>query len=235
MTIRATLGAMLQGLRAELGESMNPNQSGNTDAAYAEKLARMQRQLWFDHAWTHLRKRSLKPLQAGQRYYDWPAEVSLDRVENVDCRWSARWHPVFRGIGPEEFNAFDSDADVRLDPVMKWEPYGQEQFEVWPVPASNTGQILIRGIAPLVPLVDVGDFSTLDGDLLVLHVAAEIATDRGNRNAPLMQRRAAQHYAKLRQRAEHNDDGRLSMLGDTRPGPTRRTPVVTAVAPLLPP
>lgn len=216
-------------LRGELLQSVNTAHGVNAAPAHKQVLARTQRMLWLDHAWTHLRVDRDEPLVAGQRYYDFPTDLPLDRVESVSVKWSGRWHCLERGIDVGHYNAYDSDADVRVDPVLRWAPYETSQFEVWPMPATNDAQVVrFSGIRTLNPLVNDSDTCDLDADLIVLFSAAELAADAKSPRAEALARRANAHFAKLRQRAEHNS-GSMFGLGMAQPRQTtnhRMAPLV---------
>jgi hypothetical protein len=218
----ATLTALLLGLRAEVMQSLNPLQGQNAEPVYREILARVQRQLWADFAWPHLRVDRDKVLQAGQRYYDLPADLPLERVERVAAKWSGKWQPLVRGIGLDEMNAQDSDADVRSDPALRWAPAEGGQWEVWPVPASNGSIVRFTGIKALRPLVDPSDTCDLDRDLIVLFAATEIAAESKSPRAQAIAGRAQALYAKLRFGGEHGGDRRFRLGGGAASGGARR-------------
>lgn len=219
MPAGVTLPELVVMLRGELLQSVNTAHGVNAAPAHKQILARTQRTLWLDYAWPHLRVDRDEPLAAGQRYYDFPTDLALDRLESVTVKWSGRWHGLARGIDVGIYNAYDSDADVRTDPVLRWAPYETTQFEVWPMPATDDVQtIRFRGIRTLNPLVDDADTCDLDADLLVLFAAAELAADGKSPRAEALARRANAHYAKLRQRAEHNSESMFVLGGPT---PTR--------------
>lgn len=228
MATGATLEALVLGLRGEMLQSVNALHGVNSDPAYKRILARAQRQLWLDFAWPHLRVDRDVALAAGQRYYDFPADLALDRVEKVAAKWSGKWHPLCRGIGSDQYNQYDSDEDVRVDPAWNWNPYGTSQFEIWPMPASDNLQtVRFRGIRALGPLVTDSDTADLDEDLLVLYAASELLADAKNDRASGVERRFGLHYAKLKNRAENNDNGVFRLGGMPQPKAFNRpTPLV---------
>lgn len=214
-----TLLALVADLRAELLQSVNSAHGVNLLPAHKVILARVQDQLWLDHSWAHLRTDRDVDLAAGQRYYDLPTDMDMDRIEDVQVKWSGRWHPLRRGIEPTaQYNAFDSDTDVRAEPAMHWAPYGTGQFEVWPIPVSDGLQtVRFRGIRVLNPLVDDADVCELDARLIVLTAASELAADAKSPRAASLAAAAKAMYAKLRNRGDHNDSGRFSMAGQGQP------------------
>jgi hypothetical protein len=217
MATGVTLPEMVMMLRAELLQSPNTAHGVNAAPAHRQILARVQRTLWLDHAWTHLRVDRDVSLAANQRYYDLPNDMPLERLEDVRVKWSGKWHPLLRGITPDHYNAFDSDEDVRSDPVTRWDQYGIEQFEVWPKPTTDGLQVVrFRGIRTLRELVDDDHTCDLDADLIVLTAAAELAADAKSRRAEILAGRARALYDKLKQRAEHNTEGPFVLGGERR-------------------
>lgn len=217
MATGATLTTLLDRLRSELLMSPNPGHAINVVPAHKAILARVQRQLWEDYAWPHLRVRRDVAAEAGERYYDLPTDMPLDRVESVHVKWSGIWHCIERGIDAEHLSSFDSDLDIRADPIYRWLPYGTRQFEVWPVPASAS-TIRFEGIRTLGALVDMSDTCDLDEDLLTLFAAAELAADAKNPRSSALASAAQRHYAKLKGRLRDNSGGMFVLGGGPPPG-----------------
>jgi hypothetical protein len=214
----ATLGQMLVDLRAELGQSLSPAQATQIAPAHRVRLQRVQRVLWADFAWPHLRTRYDVALAAGQRYYDLPTGLVLERVEKVEVQWGTHWYPLSRGIGADEYNAFDSAEDERSEPALRWEAAPNGQFEIWPLAASDTTQMVrFTGIAGLAAFVDEADVCTLDRDLIVLTAASELARDAAE--AQKFGARAKRLYDQLKGNAEFGGARAFNLNGDgSRPG-----------------
>ena len=117
------LGSLVVQLRSRMLQSVNPAHSVNTLPQYREILESQQRQLWLDFAWPHLRVTRDIPLLAGERYYDLPADMPLDRVEHVAVRRAGVWRPLARGIGADQYNVTDSDSGARGPDVARWAAY----------------------------------------------------------------------------------------------------------------
>jgi hypothetical protein len=114
-------------------------------------------------------------------------------------KWGSEWSILERGIDPCDYTMFDSDAGIRSDPSLKWQPRGT-QFELWPIPATNNLTVRFFAKRPFTPLVDEADICDLDTDLIVLHAAAELARKYSEGDAPMLLARATQHYATLKTR-----------------------------------
>lgn len=211
----ATLSEMLVDLRAELLQSLSAAQATQVEAAHKAKLQRVQRILWQDFAWPGLRRSWDIPMAAGQRYYDLPVGLDLERVEDVKVRWSTLWYPVERGISEEDYNAYDPELDARVDPVLRWDAEPNGQIEVWPLPTSDDGQVLrFSGIQALGRFTEPSDYCTLDRDLIVLNAAAELATDRVE--SEKLATRARRLYDRLKGGGQFGGARTVNMNGDGR-------------------
>jgi hypothetical protein len=198
-----TLATLIEEVQYELGQAATPAVGQQYREHIKSRINREYRRLYHDFDWPHLRERVISATQAGDRYYDYPAGVTLERTIEVWRRWGARWAKLDRGIELCDFNIFDSEGGGRSDPIMKWAPYGAQQIEVWPIPETGFTQ----GLAWVVkraytPLVDESDVCDLDTDLLVLHTAAELARRFSNDDAQILLGRATQHYATLKSRSQ---------------------------------
>lgn len=222
MPLGVNLQELTLQLRAELGLSANPGHGITINPVHRQKLARVQRALWLDHGWPHLRVDRDVPLAAGQRQYDFPDDLDFNRVEGVAVRYGDTWRPLCRDVGTEQMNAWDSDRDRRADPALRWDMVGGQQFEVWPVPVADGAQIVrIRGIRNLAPLVDDNDTCDIDADLIVLTAASELADSKSGQDTAFA-RRAAALYNRLKSRGETRDGPVFNMGG--RPGGHDRWP-----------
>jgi hypothetical protein len=141
-------------------------------------LRRWQDTLYDKHDWSFLRTVFDRiPLQAGQRYYDMPALLNIDRIEDVACWDGSIPREMTRGIGFREYASYDSESDVRADPALRWDVRWtgtREQIEVWPVPASNDLELQFIGIRKPRALIANADVADLDDHMIVLYAAAEL-------------------------------------------------------------
>ena len=169
-----TLGELVLMLREEVGDATSAALGQNTLPGYKRTLRRTQEFLWGDWTWPHLRVYREEVLQAGQRYYSFPADLAFDRVENTHVRWDDNWRPVCYGIELEHYNASDPELDNREDPVERGQVHEDDQFEVWPLPATDGLRLRFEGIRKLAPLIDDADRAELDDNLIVMFAAAEI-------------------------------------------------------------
>lgn len=203
MPRNSTLLSLLQDYRAEIRASGNAAHNSATRDNDIRLLQRVQETLWDEHDWPHLRVRRTLDLQAGQRYYDTPEDLPIDRVELVEVRYGEEWVSLCPGIGLDHYAAFDSDLDERSWPVERWQVYEDDQIEIWPIPADNAdattleGTLRLTGIRALNPLVADDDRADLDNRLIYLNAAAETLAASGAKDAPLKLRAAEKRKAKL--------------------------------------
>lgn len=169
-----TLGEMMSELRIAVKLDPNPALSLNMVPLLQQTLRLNQEMLYDEFDWPFLQAVRDIPLETGSRFYDFPDDLNLERVSSVDVLVGGVWSPVARGITIDDYGAVDSDENVMLDPVMRWDvrdTEGTPQIEVWPIPASNNQKLRITGIRNLAPLVADADRLELDS-LMVLHYAA---------------------------------------------------------------
>ena len=195
-----TLGQMIDDLRAEAGHSLQPNLGKSMREVLINLLQRTQRRLWDDYAWPFLRVTSDINVAAGQRYYDVPSNLVFERIEKVETKHGEVWDRLHYG------NNHDSDRDIRSSPVRRFDAYGANQIEIWPIPAENvnaaTGanSIRITGIRNLSALVSEGDTADLDDQLLVMFSAAELLARQKQADAQNKLAQAQAHYMRLKAR-----------------------------------
>lgn len=206
MATGVTLGELLDDLRAVLGSSLTTAHGRNQEEHLKRQLRRSQRQLFAMADWGHRYHRADVTLAAGSRYYDVPATLDYNRIEQVDLYWSGEWHVRLpRGIGMEHYAQHDSDIDERYDPQLRWELVHtgvRQQIEVWPIPATNGATLRCHGARALAAFVAENDVCTLDGDLIVLHAAlAGMAADRKSAAYVHTERQYAKLLNDLKRRA----------------------------------
>ena len=199
-----TLTRLLDMLRAETRTSLNPAHNNQVRDQQVLLLQMTQEWLWDDFDWPHLRVERQQPAQNGQRFYDTPLDVKIDRILEIRLRYGQRWVRLAPGIELEHYRQWDSELDMRSWPISRWRIWEDEQIEVWPIPAMNAdptdkeGYLNVVGIRNLNPLVDANDTSDLDDWLLVLFAAADMLAAAGSKAADLKLEKANKRYAKLR-------------------------------------
>lgn len=174
---------LVSALKAEIGRNNDPGVRASDLAQLKQVINQVYEQEYAAYDWPHLRTVFERiDLEAGSRYYDFPEDMDFDRMESVAVWFNDQPVKVVRGIGFEEYAAFDSEADVRSDPMERWDVrYSDDntaQIEVWPIPASNDQELQFIGIQAFVALVDDSDICRLDDQLVILHAAQRLDKDK---------------------------------------------------------
>jgi hypothetical protein len=166
-----------------------------------QKIRRTQELLYDAYDWPLLREIfPLKPLQAGEQYYDFPTGLNLERVERVEVWYANLPRPLTRGISTREYAIYNSNNGVTQEPAMRWDVRWtgvKEQFEIWPIPSSNAQSIQFTGIRNLRPLIADGDVADLDDQMITLTVAAEILAKQGSDSAGPIGKAAMDRFTRM--------------------------------------
>lgn len=181
-----TLKELLEQLRAECRLSTAPAQGLGNQDNLQQLLLRTYETLWDEYDWPFLkvhREQAGKLLEAGQRYYDFPSHVGFETVDALWYKDGSHWSLLEYGITPEHYSVYDSDTNVRAAQPLRWDIVDGEQFEVWPLPTANGGEIRFTGKRKFVPLVKPTDRAELDDRLIVLFAASEYLASGGQKDA----------------------------------------------------
>lgn len=196
---------LIYDLRAELGRAVDPAAGVSDLPSLKQTIQRTYETVYDEYDWPHL---TVKParfnLNAGQRYYDLPAELSYETITDVVVWWNGQPVPLTRGIGFEEYAQYDSDNDQRSTPALLWDVVytdNKEAIEVWPVPAS-TQSLQFVGKKKFVPLVDDADLCLLDDQLVVLSAAVELLPRDKKGDAQVKLSIMQARFARLKSRAK---------------------------------
>lgn len=206
-----TLGQLLDDVRAEVGHSLQPNLGKASRDVLIGMIQRVQKRLWEDYSWPFLKVTRDINIQAGQRYYDLPSDITFERVERVETKHGDYWTKLHYGIGAEQYNQHDSDRGIRSSPIRRYDTYENNQIEFWPIPSNNadtktgTNSVRIHGIRNLSPFVATSDTADLDDQLIVLYTAAEVLTRQKQGDAQSKLAQAQAHYQRLKARMAKTD------------------------------
>ena len=237
MARNTTLQVLLDDLRAEAGHSLAASLGQATEEMMLKLLNRVQRRLWEDFSWPFLHTKKDIVLQAGQRYYDVPSGITLERIEVASFKYGGAWVRVKYGIDPSHYNQYDSDSDKRSWPIMRYKAYGDVdgQIEVWPIPANNgdattkEGVVRFKGVKNLNALAAKTDTADLDDQLIVLFAAGELLARQKSPDAQMKLAQANQHYMRIKGRLSKSEP---IVFGDEEPDNYRsRGPYLIARVP----
>ena len=225
----STLVRLLDLYRAEIRASQNPAHNNQVRDTQVKLLQRIQEWLWEDFDWPLLRVERFLELQDGQRYYDTPADLDVDRIAKIEVYHDSAWCALKPGIDAEHFTAYDSEKDERQWPPQRWRFAENEAFEIWPIPDTNydsvtkEGWLKITGTRKLSDLVKDEDRADLDDRLIVLYAAAETLASTGAKDANLKLDQANKRYAKLR--GSQTPRRKFKMFGAGRDERPQRIPI----------
>lgn len=203
MARNVTLNELTRQVRAESRLSTS-NSRGLDDLENVQQMIRrVQETLYDDYDWPFMRvdkEAATKNLQAGQRYYDFPETMNMERAFSLWTNSTSVWTKLPQGISLTEYTQINSDDNFRADPVLKWDIVNETQYEVWPMPASDGSQVRFDGIKKLTPLLQPDDRADLDDRMIVLFVSAEILAANKQPDAQLKLQLAQQRRAKMQGR-----------------------------------
>lgn len=204
MSRGTTLVKLLDLYRGECRLSFNPSLNAQARAAQVQHIQRTQEWLWDDFDWPLLRVERTINMAAGQRFYAFPEDMNIDRINKLEVYFNASYAPLCAGIDAEHYTAYNSDLDERQWPPRRWRMSEDEEIEIWPIPDTNAdlttleGTVKLTGIRNLNPLVTDTDRADLDDRLIVLYCAAEYLAAKGEKDANLKLDQANKRYAKLK-------------------------------------
>jgi hypothetical protein len=213
-----TLGEIVDGIRAEAGQSLNPALGRQMRETIVRIAARHQARMWADYTWPHLRVDRFLRLEAGERTYSPPDDMQIDQIEEVSVCYGGAWSLLRPGIDDPQYNSINSIEGQRSWPVEYWNISEGEQIEVWPIPSTDGAEILavptysvigqdpqlregwlkLRGIRNLRRLVNDDDRADLDDQLIILYSAAEILARQNAPDAGGKLTQASQRLFRLR-------------------------------------
>lgn len=178
-----TLNSLVQMLRRELRVAESPALGKNTREMHEHFLRSTQERLHREFKWPHMKIYRDVPMAAGERYYGFPDGISLEDAVKAFSIYTTNYEPIIFGIGPDQYNQFNSDIGQRNDPVLRWDLYRDptdqgDMIEVWPVPASTASVVRVHGIKSLGPLIADADVCDLDDLLIVYFAAADLANEK---------------------------------------------------------
>jgi len=220
-----TLEQLTVMLKAETGT--NPAYDANTDmnSVYHQYLRRHYENLFDGWDWPFKRVSRDITTNAGQRYYDWPSDIDLDRALEFWVDESGTWIRLEQGIDPEQYNAYLEGE--RQDYPYRWDWRGEHQFEVWPTSAVNGVTLRIIGTKAPSLLTSEPDTCDLDDQMVVLYAAAELLLRDDPNRAQQKLNQAQQREAIVKRKLQTRKT--LTMSGRNREAPAFGNTKVIAI------
>lgn len=209
MARNTQLLSLIAKLRAETGRTQTVSVGVDEVENLKVILQRVQEQLYDDYEWPHMRVQRTVALAAGQRYYDFPTDLNMDRIQDIKLNYNSVYQKIQRGITLEDYSSFDSNATVpdRSSPALKWDSRDAgtgEQMEIWPIPSDNIQKIYFFGTKKLGNLIQESDTADLDDVLIVLYAAAEILARQGSKDAQAKLEQANKRLMTLKRNSTNN-------------------------------
>lgn len=232
MPVNTQFIQLVSDLKDEIGQSASVGVGVDFLSKLKRDINRAYRSLYDDFDWPHLSTEVRKPLAAGQRFYDFPTEFELGGIREVIPFWNGQFHSAIeRGIGAEQYAVFDSYADVRSDPIIRWDAYFNgttTQFQVWPIPAGNDQAIYFFGKRKVSRLVNDEDLCLIDDEMVVLFAAIRILKRQQSPDAKEALAEAQARYERMRANTGPAREVRMGMGSRKNPwGPGGKGLVLT--------
>lgn len=217
---------MLFDLRAEISVATDSTVGQSENPALMVLLRRTQETLYNEWDWPHLDGQWFDlTLNAGQRYYDFPANLNYERATKAYVQWGNIWQTMRNGFGPVQYNQFNSDNNERSDPALRWRVYNDTQFEVWPLPATSYG-MRFQGTLSIGSFSQATDVCVLDGTVVVLMAAAERLA--GKPRGKALEQIAARYLANAKARS--NNAAEPFRVGSEHEDRTKPREIIVRVA-----
>lgn len=229
MARNTQFSAIVSQLRAELRRSTNVAVGVEDIDSLKQTINRVYNTLYLEYDWPHLRRVFPRVgLQSGQRFYDFPSGLDLERVESAAVWYSNLPHKIERGIDFKEYAGFNSYDGITSEPALRWDVRyngNAVQFEIWPIPSSNGQQVEFIGFQEAPRLVNDADICLLDDNLIVLFAAAELAASGKTPDADVKMKAAQAHFARLKARGKVGSQQFKMGLGEVNPTSNGRATV----------
>lgn len=220
-----TLEQLTVMMKAEVGAT--PKYDANTDMnfVYHQYLRRHYENLYDGWAWPFKRIERDVLTQAGERYYDWPADIDVEQQLEFWVDENGTWIRLEQGIGPEQYNSYAEGE--RQDYPYRWDWQGEDQFEVWPMSALDGVKLRIIGTKNPNKLISESDTCDIDDQMVVLYAASELLLRDDPNRAQMKQNMAKQREAIVKAKLQTRK--RLSMSGRDRSPPAYGSTKVIAI------
>ena len=223
MALRTTFGQLVEMLRDECKISSNSSR-GSDHLAYLQRLIKRHYESLVDeYEWSFLkvdRGAAQKVLEAGERYYDFPIEMSVQDTIKAFHFYGNVWVELQYGIEFSHYNQLNPDMDQRSDPQLRWQIKDGKQFEVWPLPASNGNLVEFTGMRAAEALTSNTSRADMDDQLIVLYAAAEVKEDQKQGTGLVKAQAASRRLSQMREK--YGGGRRRVRMGMGQQGPSRK-------------
>lgn len=230
-----TLAQILESVRLETSRSSSTALGVNEESALKHRINRLYEFFWFDYNWPFLKIMDAdKAVSAGTYKIDLPTSIDLERIEKVAVRYGDIWRPVEKGLTTEMYNALDSEADERSEPIenydLQWTG-SAPQIVLWPRPSRDT-TVRFQGRKAFAKLVNNSDVCLLDDQLIYMYAAAELLTKFESADATSAAQAALRRYNNLKFGYDKQRNSSFSLSGQRTASKRGQGEVRVAIAPV---
>lgn len=178
-------------------------------------IRRHERMLANEYDWPDMIFEETVAVPANTQYVDLPEEITSGQISSVHVLFGSDWLKVTQGIDARNRTIYSSTQ--RATPIMHWQTVapGNTEFEVWPI-GGEAQTLLFRGQKTVGEMTEDNDTCTLDADVIVLRVAAEILGRDQKADAALKLDAARALIQNILKNA-HATRGQTSLTGGSQP------------------
>ncbi len=217
-------------LRAELRRSQAPGIGTEDLAPLKRTINHVVAVVSNKEDWPFLyRKFDPIAIAPGDRFFDIPAGLVLERIISVRIKWGGTYYDVWCGITYDDYISWDPAEDERSSPALKYDFQninGNEQLEIWPI-SEGVQSLLFEGYIEHPKLVNDTDLCQLDDEIILLFAAAELMGDSFKAEAQAKRDQANELLRLIKIKGARNDGAPVRMgLGSGRDRPESGRAVV---------
>lgn len=178
------LSQLREEVMLEAGMSTQPGHSTGSKDRINLMINRVERTMLLENEWPTLHFQEDLTVAADAQYVDLPVNIAFTMIDSVHVAFGDEWLVVKHGIGPGERTIYNSTQ--RATPIRRYEVSANypTKFEVWPIGAVEQ-TLMIEGTKTVGEMSEETDTCSLDADVIVLRVAAELLGRENKADAEL--------------------------------------------------
>lgn len=167
------LSTLRREVMIEAGLSTDAGHAIATQEKITHLLNRTERLSYVRETWPVMQIEAQVTVAADAQFAALPSTITSTQIRTAEVLHGNIWLPMSHGISLADKSIYNEDQ--RSTPIQRYEIVspGTAQFEVWPI--GSVAQIVkFTGQKAIGEMVSDDDTCTLDADVLVLRVAAEL-------------------------------------------------------------
>lgn len=218
-------GVPLSTLRMEVmleaGLSAQPGHSTAAIDRINQKINRMERMMLLESEWPTLHFEERLTVPADAQTIDLPTNINATQIETIHVSYGSEWLPITLGVGARERTIYNDTQ--RATPITRYEISANNpgKMEVWPIGGTEQ-TLLVQGTKNVGAMTEETDTCALDGDVIVMRVAAEILGRENKADAELLLTNALKLTSDILKRQGSSKRESLNLAGrrtkQLRPG-----------------